>query len=130
HSFPTRRSSDLRYFFLYLLTNPHTTQIGIYRITKKQMAFDMGYSIETVQALMTRMIEHHKLIRYNPETREIAIKNWGKYNLHRGGKPVLDCVTSELNEVEDRSLIHYVCENIAREDVRSIYESASNSSFN
>jgi hypothetical protein len=34
-----------KYFFLYLLTNPHTTQIRIYRITQKQMVFDMGYSI-------------------------------------------------------------------------------------
>jgi hypothetical protein len=66
------------YFFLYLLTNPHTTQIGIYKITKKQMAFDMGYSIESVDSLMNRFIQHHELIRYNPNTRELAIKNWGK----------------------------------------------------
>ena len=39
-------SPEDRYFYLYLLTNPQTTQIGIYRITKKQMAFDLGYSIE------------------------------------------------------------------------------------
>lgn len=35
-----------KYFYLYLLTNPSTTQIGVYSITKKQMAFDMGYSID------------------------------------------------------------------------------------
>jgi len=74
-----------KYFYLYLLTNPNTTQIGIYRMTKKQMAFDLGYSIETVQSLMERFIEHHKLIRYNPITRELAIKNWGKDNLHTAG---------------------------------------------
>ncbi len=28
-----------KFFFLYLLTNANTTQIGIYQITKKQMAF-------------------------------------------------------------------------------------------
>ena len=33
-------------FSLYLLTNSHTKQIGIYKIMKKQMAFDMG-SVET-----------------------------------------------------------------------------------
>jgi DnaD/phage-associated family protein len=112
-----------KYFFLYLLTNPHTTQIGIYRITKKEMAFDMGYSIETLHALMERFINHHQIIRYNPKTREIAIKNWGKYNLHKGGKPVMDCVLSELEEVEDASLIEYVAENIDRHDIYTIYES-------
>ncbi|MFJ6266682.1 hypothetical protein [Lysinibacillus xylanilyticus] len=30
-----------KYFYLYLLTNESTTQIGIYQI--KQIAFDMGY---------------------------------------------------------------------------------------
>jgi DnaD/phage-associated family protein len=110
-----------KYFYLYLLTNPHTTQIGIYRITKKQMAFDLGYSIESVHSLMERFIDHHKLIRYNPETRELAIKNWGKDNLHKGGKPVMDCIYSELKEVEDLSLIQYVSEPILKDDIRSLY---------
>ncbi|WP_235848389.1 DnaD domain protein [Litchfieldia alkalitelluris] len=116
-------SPEDKYFFLYLLTNPHTTQIGIYKITKKQMAFDMGYSIETVHALMDRMVHHHELIRYNPQTREIAIKCWGKYNLHKGGKPVVDCILSELKEVEDRSLIEYVADGIVKEDLLKIYKS-------
>ncbi|WP_040344921.1 DnaD domain protein [Neobacillus bataviensis] len=112
-----------KYFYLYLLTNPHSTQIGIYKITKKQMAFDLGYSIETVHSLMERFIEHHKLIRYNPETRELAIKNWGKENLQKGGKPVMDCIFSELKEVEDHSLIKYVLESIPKQEIRSLYES-------
>ncbi|MDP4164588.1 MAG: DNA replication protein DnaD, partial [Bacillota bacterium] len=107
-----------KYFYLYLLTNPHTTQIGIYRITKKQMSFDLGYSIESVQSLMDRFTLHHKLIRYNPETRELAIKNWGKDNLHKGGKPVMDCILSELKEVEDRLLILYVSESIQKPEIR------------
>lgn len=112
-----------KYFFLYLLTNPNTTQVGIYQITKKQMAFDMGYSIETINSLLDRFINHHKLIKYNPQTREIAIKNWGKYNLRRGGKPMLDCVSSELKEVKDTSLISYVSANVENKSIREIYES-------
>ena len=111
-----------KYFYLYLLTNPHTTQIGIYRITKKQMAFDLGYSIESVHSLMERFEEHHQLIRYNPETRELAIKNWGRENLQKGGKPVMDCILSELKEVEDVSLIRYVSEFIHKQEIRSLYE--------
>lgn len=112
-----------KYFSLYLLTNSNTTQIGIYRMTMKQMAFDLGYSIETVQSLMERFIEHHKLIRYNPITRELAIKNWGKDNLQKGGKPVMDCIKTELKDVEDTSLISYVAEAITKEEIRSLYES-------
>ncbi|TWD92210.1 DnaD domain protein [Neobacillus bataviensis] len=112
-----------KYFYLYLLTNPNTTQIGIYKITKKQMSFDLGYSIESVHSLMERFIQHHKLVRYNPETRELAIKNWGKDNLQKGGKPVMDCILSELKEVEDLSLIQYVLEPIQKQEIRSLYES-------
>ncbi|ETI69830.1 DnaD domain protein [Neobacillus vireti] len=112
-----------KFFYLYLLTNPHTTQTGIYKITKKQMAFDLGYSIESVHSLMERFIEHHKLIRYNPETRELAIKNWEKDNLNKGGKPVMDCIYSELKDVEDTSLITYVAKAIQKQEFRSLYES-------
>ena len=112
-----------KYFYLYLLTNSNTTQIGIYKITKKQMAFDLGYSIEGVHALMERFIHHHQVIRYNPETRELAIKNWGKENLHKAGKPVMDCIFTELKDVEDPSLIQYVSEYIQKQDIRSLYES-------
>lgn len=112
-----------KYFYLYLLTNPYTTQIGIYKITKRQMAFDLGYSIESVHSLMERFIQHHKLIRYNPETRELAIKNWGKDNLHKGGKPIIDCILSELKEVEDLSLIQFVAESIHKQEIHDLYES-------
>ena len=43
-------------FFIYLLTNPNTTQIGVYKITKKQIAFELGFSIESVNVLMDRFI--------------------------------------------------------------------------
>jgi len=112
-----------KYFYLYLLTNPHTTQIGIYKITQKQMAFDLGYSIESVHALMERFTLHHKLICYSPDTRELAIKNWGKYNLDKGGKPMMDCIYSELKDVEDLSLIQYVSEAIPKQEIRSLFES-------
>ena len=89
-----------KYFMLYLLTNPSTTQIGIYSISKKTIGFELGYSLESVNALMDRFINKYRLIKYNNETRELAIKNWGKYNLDRGGKPMEDCVKSELSKVK------------------------------
>lgn len=113
-----------KYFYLYLLTNPHTTQSGIYQITKKQMAFDLGYSVESLQSLIDRFTEHYKLIRYNPETRELAIKNWGEYNLHKAGKRVMECIISELNEVQDHSLIRYVAESIIKQEIYSLYDSS------
>jgi DnaD and phage-associated domain len=111
-----------KFFYIYILTNPSTTSCGIYMITKKQMAFELGYSIETINNLMDRFQNHHKLIRYNAETRELAIKNWGKHNLNKGGKPFLDCLTSELNRIKDKSLIKYIQENIRNKSIKEFYE--------
>jgi hypothetical protein len=69
-------SAAEKYFYLYLLTNHHATNSGIYRITIEQMAFDLGDSNKNIHLLMKRFIRHYKLIRYTPETCEIAIKNW------------------------------------------------------
>ena len=60
-----------KYFYLYLLTNTNTNMIGIYEITKKQMAFQLGYSIEAVNSLIDRFAKHYKLIEYDAEKREI-----------------------------------------------------------
>ncbi|MBF9297228.1 DnaD domain protein [Staphylococcus schleiferi] len=111
-----------RYFYLYLLTNPRTTQIGIYQITKKQIAFELGYSTESINALIDRFENHHKLIKYNLETREIAIKNWGRYNFNKAGKPVEDCVRSELSRVKDNDLIEYTKPNIDNSKIINIYD--------
>ena len=111
-----------RYFYLYLITNPNTTQIGIYPITKKQMAFDLGYSIESINSLMDRFVNHHKLILYNNDTREMAIKNWPKYNLNKGGKPILDCVTKELKEVKDKSLMSVLSPKVENTNIRELFE--------
>ncbi|URZ15409.1 hypothetical protein [Clostridium felsineum] len=108
-------------FYLYILTNPKTTQIGVYKITKKEMAFGLGYSIESINSLVCRFIEHHKLIKYDEGTRELAVKNWGKYNLNKGGKPIVDCINKEFNEVQNLELINYVAKNIRNESIKNIY---------
>ncbi|MEH7125438.1 DnaD domain protein [Bacillus sp. JJ1773] len=118
-----------KYVFLYLLTNKNTKQIGIYTITKRQMAFDTGYSQEAIQSILERLINKHKLLKYNQETREIAVKNWGKFNFIRGGKPVEDCVRSELEKVKDLQLIGYVGERIRNVKMRKLFESYADSSF-
>lgn len=106
---------------LYLLTNSHTTQIGVYRITKRVIAFEMGLSIESVNSLIDRFESHHKLIKYNSETRELAIRNWGKFNLNKGGKPIEDCIKQEFTQVEDKELLLYVVNSIKSEKIKQLF---------
>lgn len=69
-----------KYFYLYLLTNPHTNICGCYEISMKQMERETGYNFDTVKRLIKRMQQTHKVIKYCEETKEILIVNWCKYN--------------------------------------------------
>lgn len=69
-----------RYFYLYLLTNPHTNLCGCYEISVKQMANEMGYDAKKVGKLIDRFSFTHNLIRYARSKRELLIFHWSKYN--------------------------------------------------
>lgn len=110
-------------FYLYMFSNPNSTQIGIYKIVKGQIAFDTGMSLETINNLMDKFENEYNLIKYNNKTREIAIKNWGEFNLNRVGKPMLDCINKELEKVEDKSLLEVVIDSIKKEEIKILFKS-------
>lgn len=105
-------SPEDKLFMLYILTNPHTTQLGIYKINKKIMAFELGYSLETIGILLDRFENKYGIILYSKETNEIAIKNYLKYSVIKGGKPVEDCLLKEIREIKDTNLIYNIFNNI------------------
>lgn len=94
---------EQRYFYLYLMSNPKTTQCGIYEIGMQQMVLETGYNSETVIKLIRRF-ELDKKIIYSKRTNEIAIRNWLKYNESKSPK-VLACVNKELHQVKNQDLI-------------------------
>lgn len=69
-----------KYFYLYLLTNPHTTLCGCYEISMKQMVRETGYNEDTVKRLLKRMEYTHGVIQYDQKTKEVFIPHWGRYN--------------------------------------------------
>lgn len=87
-----------KYFYLYLMTNPHTTQCGIYEISLKIMSIELGYPIDTVLILLQKFIDRGKIL-YSKDTREIFLLNWLKYNSLKSPK-VMACVEKELAEVK------------------------------
>ena len=116
-------------FFLYLLTNRNTTQIGIYAITVRQISFELGYSSEMVKELIAKFENELELIIYDVKSSEVAIKNWGKYNLNKGGKPIVDCITKELKDVKNKELIKIVSEKIEKDDIKNIFNLFYDDSF-
>lgn len=101
-------SPEDRYFMLYLLTNPHTTQLGIYQFNKRIMAFELGYSYESIKVLLDRFETKYKIIKVSQETSEIAILNFLKHSIIKGGAPVRDCLIKEMKLVKNKNLITWV----------------------
>ena len=104
-------SPEDKYFYLYLITNPHTSQLGVYKLVPKTAAFELGYSKEAVMVLLERFENKYDMIRYNKETCEVAIKNYLRHSVVKGGKPVMDCLIKEESRVEDKTLLEYVYDN-------------------
>lgn len=101
-------SPEDKYFMLYLLTNPFTTQLGIYEISIKQVAFQMGYSVDAVKVLLERFENKYRVIFFSKETNEIAIKNFLRHSIIKGGAPVRDCLIKEMRKVKNKALISKV----------------------
>lgn len=105
-------SPEDKLFFLYLMTNPHTKQLGVYHVNRKSMSFELGYTLEAVDVLLARFEDDYKVIRYSRTTNEMAIKNYLKHSIVKGGKPVEDLLVKEIAEVKDRSLLKWIHDSI------------------
>ena len=101
-------SPEDKYFMLYLLTNPFSKQLGIYEISIKQAAFQMGYSVDAFNVLLDRFENKYQMIVFSKETSEIAILNFLRHSVMKGGKPVEDCIRKEMSLVKNKKLIDIV----------------------
>ena len=97
-----------RYFYLYLLTNEKSNQLGCYELSIKQMCRDTGYNEETITKLLHRFENNLKVIYYDLTTKEILLKNWYKYNWLDSDKTRV-CIEKEFNLIKSSVLIDLIC---------------------
>lgn len=88
-----------RYFYLYLFTNPHANLCGCYEISLNQISNEIGYNRDSVSRLVERFEKTHNIIRYSPETKEILLVNWHKYNWTKSEKYRM-ALEREISEVK------------------------------
>jgi len=96
-----------KYFYLYLLTNPHTNLCGCYEISFKAASRETGYNEDTIRRLMDRMQRTHNVIRFDEETREVLIPNWHKYNWTKS-KDLLKSVREQASLIKSESFRNYI----------------------
>lgn len=96
-----------KYFYLYLITNPHTSICGCYEISKRALERETGYTWETVNRLLDRMQNFHNVIGYDDSTKEVLIYNWGKYNWG-GSSQVKRAVMKSIEHIKNEEFKKYV----------------------
>lgn len=122
-------SVEDKYFYLYLMTNPKCSQLGIYSLPKKVIAFETGYSAEAITVLLDRFENVYHSIAYSKTTQEISLLSSLKYSLLKGGKPVLDLLEKEFNFVRDADLIKLTYDKMSaywEQSKRSVDKSVKN----
>lgn len=96
-----------KYFYLYLMTNPHTNLCGCYELSLSQAANETGYTRETILRILKRMEEVHNVVRYSSETKEVLILNWSKYNWTKS-KDFQKPLQQELESVKNLDFKDYL----------------------
>lgn len=96
-----------RYFYLYLFTNPHTNLCGCYEISIRQISNEIGYSKQSVENLIVRFSEVHRVILYSGETKEILLLNWNKYNWTKSEK-FMKALRKELDAIKNNEFREYL----------------------
>ena len=109
---------DDRYFYLYLLTNPHTTLSGCYSISNSYLVAETGFTLDKIRELIDRLERVHNVIRYSKENKEVLILNWHKYNWSNSEK-LLRGVLSESQSIKTVAFKDYV-QGLASGDTVSI----------
>lgn len=100
-----RFSIEDRYFYLYLLTNPNTTQLGIYSLPIKTISDKTGFTREVVLTLLERFEKVLNMIRYNHETQEISVIESLRSSIIKGGVAVERLLEKELTKIKSTKLI-------------------------
>ena len=61
-------SLDDKLVYVYLITNEHTQQLGIYRITFKTIANELNMPLDRVEQSMFNLENKFNIIRYSKRT--------------------------------------------------------------
>jgi hypothetical protein len=108
-----RYSSQDKLFALYLMTCPRSTQLGIYSLPKRVIAFDMSLDDAQVGQLLARFQDDYQVIAYSDLTQEVAILDFLTYSLVKGGQPVERLLRNQAEDVRDSQLLVKVFQHLA-----------------
>lgn len=113
--FHDKLSVNDKLLFVYLLTNNHVMQLGIYELPIYLIVGETALTEEDVRASLTKL-EAYEMIKYSDDTNEVAILNYNKYSLLSGGSVAQKCFNNIDKDVKNKKLLLPVYENLLNID--------------
>jgi hypothetical protein len=104
-------TAEDKYFWLYLLTNPHNNICGVLKYSPALMARDMGLHKDTIINLLYRFERVHHRLYVDRDTNEILILNWSKYNWTKS-EDFLKTIQKKLVEIRSLDIQNILIEKI------------------
>jgi len=101
-------SHDGKYFFVYLLTSPHSTAWGAYVLDDLYVQADLGFSPQKIKQLWKELANCSLTLR-DEKTRLVCFPNWFKYNIPSNEKTSIACIRGILSLPKSPVLLRY-CE--------------------
>jgi len=99
-------SRDSRYFFLYLLTSPHSTAWGAYVLNDLYIQADLEYTPKQIKECWKECVQRNLVLRCET-TFLICFKNWFKFNPPTNKKSSMACVRGIMSLQKCETLSRY-----------------------
>jgi hypothetical protein len=93
---------EAKLLFLYLITCPHRNIIGFYRLPKKYIAADLGWSVERVSKVLETLCEAG-LIGYDEAVSIVLVRKFLRHNTIENPN-MQKAAVKKINELEDNCL--------------------------
>ncbi len=93
---------DEKTIFLWLFTNEHSNQAGIYPVSLKTIAFETGYPIDRVSEIIDRLSRDGKVVY--TEEKILWVKNFLRHQPNKSPK-VLTRVAEDLKSLNNNKLV-------------------------
>ena len=101
----------VRYLWLYLLTTDFSQIIGIFYLPLDMVAAETNLEIDEIKQYLMALTDMHLLL-FSPETSEVIIFNYPKFNIFGWNKFIKTQIENELANVKNLNLIKLMRETL------------------
>lgn len=110
---------EQRYFYLFLMTNPDSTQLGVFKLHPVYTLARLGWSNSVMLEDHINAMESKGFIVYDKDTKEIGLLNWHKYNYTKSPS-VIKCIATELESVKSYKVVKSMQEVCKIQEVKNV----------